>query len=257
MIKAIFFDIDGTIFSHTDKKIPQSTKDAIKKLRDKQIKCIIATGRHLLELKDLNITDIEFDGYITLNGQLCLDACENVTESHPIEGLGKEAILSLFNGKELPVILVEKDRMYINFVDHRVRHAQEAVSTDIPETGHYTGNPIYLAIAYVNPEEERQLKDQLPECDMTRWSHYGVDVLSEGGDKTSGIRHYLKSAGISPDEIMAFGDGENDIQMLKFAGIGVAMGNAEAEVKQAADYITDDIDHDGLKKALEHYGLLP
>ncbi|MGN0306045.1 MAG: HAD hydrolase family protein, partial [Lachnospiraceae bacterium] len=52
------------------------------------------------------------------------------------------------------------------------------------------------------------------------------------------------------------GDGENDMDMLRFAGIGVAMGNAAPQVKEAADYITAHIDEDGLEKALRHYGLL-
>ena len=59
-----------------------------------------------------------------------------------------------------------------------------------------------------------------------------------------------------PEEIIAFGDGENDIGMLQLAGIGVAMGNAEEVVKQNADYITADIDDDGIEKALRHFGLI-
>ena len=55
---------------------------------------------------------------------------------------------------------------------------------------------------------------------------------------------------------MAFGDGENDIDMLKFAGIGVAMGNSSDIVKAAADYVTDTIDNDGIEKALRHFGLI-
>ena len=55
---------------------------------------------------------------------------------------------------------------------------------------------------------------------------------------------------------MAFGDGENDISMLEFAGIGVAMGNAGDEVKAIADYVTDSVDDDGIEKALVHFGLI-
>ena len=55
---------------------------------------------------------------------------------------------------------------------------------------------------------------------------------------------------------MAFGDGENDIQMLKFAGVGIAMGNADDEVKAAADYVTDSVDENGIEKALRHFHLI-
>ena len=62
--------------------------------------------------------------------------------------------------------------------------------------------------------------------------------------------------GLESSEIMAFGDGDNDIDMLKFAGIGVAMGNAGDAVKAAADYVTASVDDDGIEKALEHFGLI-
>lgn len=55
---------------------------------------------------------------------------------------------------------------------------------------------------------------------------------------------------------MAFGDGGNDVLMLKHVGIGVAMGNAEDEVKRAADYVTDSVDEDGVEKALRHFGVI-
>ena len=55
---------------------------------------------------------------------------------------------------------------------------------------------------------------------------------------------------------MAFGDGGNDMAMLRFAGIGVAMGNANDEVKAVADYVTDGVDHDGVMNALRHFGIL-
>ncbi len=66
----------------------------------------------------------------------------------------------------------------------------------------------------------------------------------------------IERYGIRQDEIMAFGDGENDIDMIEFAGIGVAMGNADEEVKQRADYVTDNVNRDGVRKALEHFGML-
>ena len=79
-------------------------------------------------------------------------------------------------------------------------------------------------------------------------------ILSSG--KSAGIRRYLEEHGLDRSEIMAFGDGENDIDMLKFAGIGVAMGNSSDLVKAAADYVTDTIDNDGIEKALRHFGLI-
>ena len=72
----------------------------------------------------------------------------------------------------------------------------------------------------------------------------------------NGIKQYLKLAGIAPEETIAFGAADNDVDMIRFAGIGVAMGNASEEVKAVADYVTADIDDDGIEKALKHFNLI-
>ena len=73
-IKAIFFDIDGTLVSHKQEKVPDSTRRALKALRENGIKIIRASGRHKIDLDELPVKDLEFDGYLVLNGQLLLDA---------------------------------------------------------------------------------------------------------------------------------------------------------------------------------------
>ena len=67
---------------------------------------------------------------------------------------------------------------------------------------------------------------------------------------------FFDTHGFDRSQVMAFGDGENDIAMIKFAGIGVAMGNASDDVKAAADYVTDTVDNGGIEKALKHFGLI-
>jgi hydroxymethylpyrimidine pyrophosphatase-like HAD family hydrolase len=71
-----------------------------------------------------------------------------------------------------------------------------------------------------------------------------------------GIQRYLEMIGVTQEEIIAFGDGHNDAEMLRFAGIGVAMGNAEDDTKAVADFVTADIDDDGIYKALKHFELI-
>ena len=73
MIKAIFFDIDGTLLSHTTGRVSAEAAEALALLRRKGILLLAATGRHILEFSDLPVNHLEFDGYVTLNGQLCLD----------------------------------------------------------------------------------------------------------------------------------------------------------------------------------------
>lgn len=255
MIKAIFFDIDGTLVSHTSKSVPDSTKAALCRLKKRGVKLFVATGRHMLEMEELPVSSLTFDGYITLNGQICLDAQRNLLYDAPIISTDKDNLLSLFMQKKLPVMIVEKDRMYINFVNETVVIAQKAISTPLPETGIYTGESIYQFIVYGKSNELEILAKRLADCSMSRWNPYAADIISKTGGKVTGIRQCLQRFGIEQNETMAFGDGENDIDMLHYAGIGVAMGNAERTVKEAADYIAASVDQNGIDIALRYYGL--
>ena len=84
MIKIVFFDVDGTLLSHKSKSVPNSCRKSLELLKKAKIDRVIATGRHKLELNDLPVADIEFDAYITLNGQLCLDASGNIFYENPL-----------------------------------------------------------------------------------------------------------------------------------------------------------------------------
>ena len=256
MIKAVFFDVDGTLVSHARREVSTSTRKAVGQLKKKGIRCVIATGRHMGELQKLPVRDIEFDAYITLNGQLCLDQRRTVLSSSALTGTDKEQIIRLFEKKEIPVLLVEKDRMYINFVNREVEQTQKEISSDVPEKGTYDGGEIYQAVAYVSKEKGDALKKILPECKITRWNSRAVDIISRHGGKVIGIKQYLEENSILVRETMAFGDGENDIEMLEFAGIGIAMGNSDDAVKKSADYVTADVDDGGGEKALRHFEVI-
>ena len=164
--------------------------------------------------------------------------------------------MKMFSENRIPALLVEKEAVYLNFMDDRVAVVQTAISSEVPPFGQYSGGDIYQVCAYLAPGEETLLAEVEGHCVMTRWYLGGMDIIAKGGGKVPGIQKYLEREGLRPEEIIAFGDGENDMEMLKFAGIGVAMGNAEETVKQAADYITSDIDEDGIANALKHFGLI-
>ena len=222
--------MDGTLVSHTHHAVPESTRISLNKLHEGGIQRVIATGRHLNELSQMPVKGISFDAYITLNGQLCLDSQGKVIFGNPITGKSKDSIIQMFKDKTIPIMLVEKERMYINFVNQFVVFAQKAVSTPVPVVGEYTGHEIYQAIAYLEKGHEGAISEQLTDCKLTRWSDYGVDIISSSGGKRTGIKEYLRITNIKKEETMAFGDGENDIEMLNYVQIGVAMGNADNSV---------------------------
>lgn len=256
MIKAAFFDIDGTLFSHTIHAIPESTKRTVKLLREKGIKVFIATGRSLKETKRVPLGDMKFDGYVTLNGQICLDAEEKILFEAPIKGEDGAYLLDAFVNKKFPLAIVEKDRIYINYIDDSVIRAQKSVNIPLLPIKEYQGAPIYQFIGYMNREETGKIAPKIPNCKITRWYDEGIDIISKDGGKANGIQKVLEFYGMTKEEIIAFGDSDNDMDMLEFAGIGVAMGNAEESVKAVADYVTTDIDEDGIWNACKHFELI-
>lgn len=256
MIKAAFFDVDGTLLSHRTKQIPPSARKALDALKTAGIRCVVSTGRMIREMDRLPMGDVTFDAYITMNGQLTLDENRQPLYGMPLEGTVKDFALKLFEERKVPVILVEQDRLYLNFRCQRVTDVQTAISSKVPPLGEYGGADIYQACVYVTGEEERVLDSIRDHCEITRWHPGGVDVIAKGGGKRTAVERYLTMQGIAPEEVIAFGDGENDMGMLELAGIGVALGNAEEQVKQIADYVTADIDDDGLAKALAHFELI-
>ncbi|MEG0276247.1 MAG: Cof-type HAD-IIB family hydrolase [Coprobacillus sp.] len=259
MIKAIFFDIDGTLLSHSSRSVPKSTVKALQELKEKGIYTFIATGRHVSEMNDLPIQDLEFEGYITLNGQYCYNEKEVIYDL-PIHQDDINNILQLIEEKPFPCIFVEDQLMYINYHNDAVQVVQDAISTPLPDindlTRGYT-HPIYQVIPYdITASQEQDILDIMPHSKRTRWHELAIDIIPSNGGKQNGIHEILKHYHIKQEETMAFGDGHNDIDMFEYVNLAIAMGNADETVKAAADDITDDIDHDGIYNALKKYQVI-
>lgn len=258
MIKAAFFDIDGTLLSHKTNSVPSSTVRALELLREKGILTFIATGRHIPELKKLRPLDgLRFDGIVSLNGQYCCND-EGVIYHCPIESGDIAALLDFLKVHPHPCALVEQDRMYINYHDDHVARVQAAIHSELPTLGDldrgYT-NPVYQVILYILDEDLHTLPP-MPHAKMTRWNLGGVDIIPANGGKAAGIAKVLEYYGIDKSEAIAFGDGENDVDMFGAVGTAVAMGNACASAKAAADYVTDKVLDDGIRNALVHFGII-
>ena len=258
MIKAVFFDIDGTLLSHKTNSVPASAVRALETLREKGILTFIATGRHLPELKKLRpLEGLEFDGMVTLNGQYCFDR-RGLIYHCPIDSRDIATLLDFLKENPYPCILVEEDQMYINFHNAHVEKVQAMIHSELPPIGNlsrgYT-HPIYQIILYMN-DQERTALPPMPGIKFTSWNMGGTDGIPANGGKSTGIAKVLEHYGIEKNETMAFGDGENDVDMFSAVGTAIAMGNACPSAKEAADYITDKVDEDGIWNALKHFGVL-
>ena len=258
MIRAIFFDIDGTLVSFNTQKMLQSTKTAVIKLRQKGIKVFIATGRTVGEMN--NLDDLEFDGYITANGAYCVDSQGKVIDSHRISTASLERLACDLDRNPFPCVFVTEKGNFINYADEMMIHIRQIVNLPIPPVmpvNEIIKHEIFQLDAYMDAARENELLAHvLPDCMACRWHPYFADINPKRCSKATGMEQFLAYFGIEREHTMAFGDGGNDISMIKHAAIGVAMGNAQDEVKAAADYVTDSVEADGIVKALRYFELL-
>ena len=256
MIKAIFFDIDGTLVSHTLSDIPDGVLNVFKELQKKGILLFIATGRHISEFNDLPLHDYPFDGYVTLTGQICYDKDFQVIYENPLSKEDTSKLVEAFNKKEIPIVLINNRELYINYVDDIVIQTQKSIHTPVPDIQTYQNEHLFGATVFSNSKEIEKLVNLLPGCKESRWNAYASDIVPAESGKVNGIEQMLNYFEIQREDIMAFGDADNDIDMINFAHIGVAIGNASDSLKVEADYITASVDKDGIIKALQHFHII-
>lgn len=260
MIKAVFFDIDGTLVSFKTHKVPESTLESIKKLQAKGIKVFVATGRHPDILSEgNNVKEIDFDGFVTLNGQYCFTKTKEVIYE---KNICKEDIVSLLefmNEHRFPCAFVEDKDTYMNYIDDIVVDLLKSVNVPLPpieDISRAVTGKVFQLNPYVSIDFQDKLMDILPNCEATRWSPAFIDVIPAGGGKHVAIQKIMEYYGYQKDEVMAFGDGGNDKTMLLEVGIGVAMGNANEDVKEIADYVTTSVDDNGVLNALKYFEII-
>ena len=256
MIKAIFFDIDGTLVSHTKRDIPEGVLTALDELRAKGILLFIASGRHISEFPALPLHDYPFDGYVTQTGQICYNGAFETIYEQPFTDQDTESLVRMFNEREIPIVLLNDRSLYINFVNEYVVRTQNAINTPIPPIDSYHGEKLYGATVFGESATIDRVEERLTASRATRWNRFAADIVLGEAGKENGIRKMLDHYGISRDEIMAFGDADNDLDMISFAGIGVVMGNGTEKMKEIADYVTASVDEGGVVEALRHFGLI-
>jgi Cof subfamily protein (haloacid dehalogenase superfamily) len=256
MIKAIFFDIDGTLVSHTKRDIPEGVLTALDELRAKGILLFIASGRHISEFPALPLHDYPFDGYVTQTGQICYNGAFETIYEQPFTDEDTESLVRMFNEREIPIVLLNDRSLYINFVNEYVVRTQNAINTPIPPIDSYHGEKLYGATVFGESATIDRVEERLTASRATRWNRFAADIVLGEAGKENGIRKMLDHYGISRDEIMAFGDADNDLDMISFAGIGVVMGNGTEKMKAIADYVTASVDEGGVVEALRHFGLI-
>ncbi|MDR1097478.1 MAG: Cof-type HAD-IIB family hydrolase [Tannerella sp.] len=257
MIKAIFLDIDGTMVSFNTHRVPENIKQALREAGSKGVKIFVATGRHRTDIN--NLDDLEFDGYITLNGGYCFVG-DRVIFKKSIPHADVAAFIRYEEEVEpVSCFFVEADRVSANRTDKQTERMMELVHfapRAVVPSREFLHREIFQMTAFFPVAREDEIMKRLPGCTAARWYPTFADIVARGVDKSVGLEKIGACFGFGTDEMMAIGDGGNDIAMIRYAGTGVAMANAGDEVKRAADYITTTVDDDGVGNALRHFGVI-
>ena len=265
--KVLAFDIDGTL-TNSKKEITPATRTAIMKAAEQGCVIALATGRPVQGVADfvreLNFKDI--GGYvISLNGGYVLSCKEGKVISQdllPMEYYGqicdmaKEYGVTLLTYEGDDVITENPDDEYVQ-IEARINKIEIRKVDDMKS--HLTFSiPKFLMVGdgeYMADVEQKVKPVFEGKLDVYRSEPFFLEILPKGINKANALNALLQEVGATREELIAFGDGYNDLSMIEYAGMGVAMSNGNEIIKERADYIAPSNDEDGIVHVLEKFVL--
>lgn len=256
--KIAFFDIDGTIYDHSLPGIHQSTIKCIQQLRQQGIKIYFCTGRSLSLLIELGVDDlIEVDGYVTNNGAFVFNKEKKCLASFPIDDSKKTEIMDLITREKFCIhVIEEKEDYLINEADAYCLNVYQELHILTPIVKKYSEKKIYQGILFWNQNLVKKYESLLSGLSIHRFHEHAIDIFAPSVNKAKGMEVVLNNLGFTPDETIAIGDGNNDIEMIQYAGLGIAMGNGNAELKKHAKYVTSSIEENGFALAFRNLKII-
>lgn len=263
MIKAIFLDLDGTL-NNDQKVITPETKAALMDAQDRGIRLVLASARPSPGLyKERDILNLQHHGGILMsyNGGRIVDAATNkVLFETAMDMQQAKEVLRFLESLPVTPILDDGKQFFVTDmngykVDYECKN-NNMVCTEVSCLADFLDFAPIKILMSVKPEELPQVQTQiaafLPDnLSVVQTAPFYLEVIPAAINKGQGILDTCTALGIDPSDTVAFGDAENDIPMLRTAGIGVAMGNATQNVKAAADAITDTNNCNGIAKWLK------
>lgn len=255
-IKIIFFDIDGTLVDMQTKQISTKTIEALQRLKAKGIKLCIATGRSPVSLP--KFVGVDFDAYLTFNGSYCYDQSGTIF-SNPIYADDVQQIIRNAAAIGRPVSVATKNRLAANGTDedlaeyYSFAHLKLTMAEDFETVSR---EEIYQVMLGCREADYPSILNGVSGAKITAWWDRAVDIIPASSGKGMGIRKILEYYHLERSEAMAFGDGNNDIEMLEVVGIGDAMENASSQLKAIASDICGHVAQDGIYHYLTYQGII-
>ncbi len=256
-IKILIFDIDGTLVDRSKQTVEDDAIQAMKQAKDKGYQILIATGRSFFFIHDDVRERVPSDYYVTVNGALLNDGKGEVIKSYGYSHESLNNLIDFAEDHEFPIGIKYHDFIgihgdYQDYVTRYVGFKHPGVKFLLPdnERKYLSDNNPVGAFCFGPNDMISVFQEKMPELYFTRASDIAFEVTKQGVDKTKAIEDVLNMNGLSWDNVMAFGDGDNDIEMLEKAKVAVVMGNATDNVKEYADYITDTVLNSGIIKAM-------
>lgn len=260
--KIAFFDIDGTLIGHdgTSLVMPESTRIAVKKFRENGNLAFICSGRQIRFILQ-QFGDNMFDGYISGNGSHIMFKGKDIYERN----ISYDMLVSLKDSFDELGVSCSFNSGYKGYSHNMDNERMKRYNSQ------FNGEPYLIKQWDIDNINVSSLdifyKDEsvLKKCieyfkESLIFNSHGADMSADvslkNWGKADAIEYIIDYLNIPIDNTYAFGDGHNDIEMLKRVSTGVAMGNSVDELKEVANYITSDIFHDGIQKAMERYKLI-
>ncbi|MFF2449676.1 Cof-type HAD-IIB family hydrolase [Neobacillus sp. NPDC058068] len=253
----LFFDIDGTL--KDDKQdLPKTTKEAIFQLKENGHEVAIATGRAPYMFEELR-NELDIHTYVSFNGQYVV-VKDEVVYTNPLNREALQLLTHMAEKNNHPIIYMDQYDMKANVLHHEfITEGLNSLALTLeasPDPDFHKERDIFQSMLFIQDQEEVQYEQAFKDFKFVRWHPLSVDVDPAGGSKAKGIEKVMVHLGYSMDQMYAFGDGLNDIEMLSFVPNSVAMGNAHPLTKKAAKFITKSVDEDGIFYGLKMLGLL-
>lgn len=266
MIKLIAIDIDDTLLN-SQHRISEDTKAALKMALSQGIKVVLCSGRPLAGvspfLKELGLSGD--DQYvITYNGGLVETVSGKILSREILDNDAYRRIVKYVTENQMQYYVLD-DQSNVYTSDHDINRiavvqAWENSAGILVREPDELGNDFEITKAAIIGEKADLDKFEAPvkkefsnDYYVVRAADNFLEIMHQNVNKGNGIKKLMKILDIKADEIMAFGDEQNDIPMFKLAGTAIAMGNGSKLAKSHADYITDDNDNDGIAKALNKF----